>query len=294
MHLENIKNRHMQNNHVKYWSLLVLLLAMLLFGNCEEKKDYDITNINHNTIMILGHRGMGDHFQYPGNTLESILPVLEIGADGCEIDVQITKDSVLVLFHNEELNTRTQCDGQIYDFTWEEIKNCNYTALHTNVKLISVDELFSNIGEPGNFYFSFDCKLNSDNAYNINYRKIFLRAIKNISNKYNMSGNIFIEGDLNFLLLAKELGLNNKGFLIGSSTDAAIENNIFGVGATVNTSFDTIKYAHDNGIYVMMWGAKTDIGNKQALKLNPDILQTDKPIPLLMLLDRMNYGATNP
>ena len=40
---------------------------------------------------------------------------------------------------------------------------------------------------------------------------------------------------------------------------------------------------------MVMWGAKSDIGNKKALKLNPDILQTDKPIPLLMLLDRMNH-----
>ncbi|PJB54787.1 MAG: hypothetical protein CO098_19800, partial [Bacteroidetes bacterium CG_4_9_14_3_um_filter_41_19] len=61
------------------------------------------------------------------------------------------------------------------------------------------------------------------------------------------------------------------------------------IGASVETSADTIDYAHENGIYVMMWGAKSDIGNKQALKLNPDILQTDKPIPLLMLLDRMNH-----
>jgi len=294
MHSENIKNKQMQNNYVKYWSLLVLLLVMLLFGNCEKKEDYSITNINHNTLMILGHRGMGDHFRYPGNTLESILPVLDIGVDGSEIDVQITADSVLVLFHNEKLNNRTQCSGKIFDLTWEEIRNCNYSAIQANVKLISVDELFSSIENLKEFYFSFDCKLDPDNAFNISYRKVFLRAIKNISNKYSMTGNIFIEGDLNFLLLAKELGLSNKGFLIGSSTDAAIENNIFGVGATVNTSTDSIEYAHDNGIYVMMWGAKTDIGNKQALRLNPDILQTDKPIPLLMLLDRMNYGATVP
>jgi len=237
---------------------------------------------------------MGDHFQYPGNTLESVLPVLEIGADGSEIDIQMTKDSILVLFHNDVLEGRTHCTGKVYDYNWEEIKNCTYNAVQSNVKLISVDELFSNIENLEDFYFSFDCKLDPDNVYNINYRKIFLRAISQINDEYEMSGNIFIEGDLNFLQLAKELGLNNKGFLIGSSIDIAIENNIFGIGATLETSPDTISYAHANGIYVMMWGAKTDIGNKQALKLNPDILQTDKPIPLLMLLNRMNYDGTVP
>lgn len=278
----------MQRNYRKYLSTFLFIITLLLFSNCGEKEDYNVTNLNHNTLMILGHRGMGNLFQYPGNTLESILPVLEIGADGSEIDIQMTKDSILVLFHNEMLEGRTHCTGQVYDYNWEEIKNCTYNAIQSNVKLISVDELFSNIENLNEFYFSFDCKLDPGNVYNINYRKIFLRAISRINDKYQMTGNIFIEGDLNFLLLAKELGLNNKGFLIGSSIDVAIENNIFGVGATVDTSPDTVDYAHDNGIYVMMWGAKTDLGNKQALKLNPDILQTDKPIPLLMLLNRMN------
>lgn len=270
------------------------MLVISISESCDKKENYNIKNLNHNTVMIIGHKGMGDHFQYPGNTIESILPVLEIGADGSEVDVQITKDSVLVLFHNELLDNRTKCNGSIYDYTWDEIKDCKYNAIQSNVKLISADELFSTIDNLQEYYFSFDCKLDPDNYYDVEYRKIFLNAIKRISEDYEMSGNIFIEGDLHLLTFAKELGLENKGFVIGSGVDAAIENNIFGVGATVNTSPDTIKYAHSNGIYVMMWGAKTDQGNKQALKLNPDILQTDKPIPLLMLLDRMNYNTSNP
>jgi len=240
--------------------------------------------------MILGHRGMGDHFQYPGNTLESVLPVLDIGADGSELDIQITKDSVLVLFHNEVLDSRTKCSGKIYDYNWDEIANCKYNAIQSDVKIVSVEELFSSIDNLQEYYFSFDCKLDSEHTYDPDYRKTFLLAIKRICFKYGMSGNVFIEGDLDFLKMAKDIGLTNKGFLVGYPVDDAVENQIFGIGASVNTSSDTIEYAHKKGIYVMMWGAKTDIGNKQALKLNPDILQTDKPIPLLMLLDRMNYS----
>lgn len=282
--------RSMKKHIIVIYSLFLIFTIL----NCTKKENYNVTNINHNTLMILGHRGMGEYFQYPGNTIESVLPVLKIGADGCELDIQITKDSVLVLFHNDDLDGRTKCSGRIYDYNWDEIKNCTYSGLQTEVKLICVDELFSNIENLNEYYFAFDCKLTVDNPYDINYRKTFLRTIKLISNKYRMSGNIFIEGDLGFLQIAKELGLTNKGFLIGSSVDNAIDNNFFGIGASLNTSIDTINYAHENGIYVMMWGAKTDIGNKQALKLNPDILQTDKPIPLLMLLDRMNHDNIEP
>ncbi len=279
----------MWTKYLKYSHLLLILITSFLVS-CDKKEDYRIKNLNHNTLMILGHRGMGDHFQYPGNTLESILPVLEIGADGSEMDIQITKDSVLVIFHNEILDNRTKCSGKIYDYNWNEIADCNYNAIQSDVKIVSVEELFSSIENLREYYFSFDCKLDADHTNDNDYRRTFLLAIKRICNKYGMSGNVFIEGDLGFLTMAKDLGLKNKGFLVGFYVNDAVDNQIFGIGASVNTSYDTIEYAHKKGIYVMMWGAKTDIGNKQALKLNPDILQTDKPIPLLMLLDRMNYN----
>ena len=269
--------------------LYCTIFLMLFLGSCGKNEDYRVTNLNHNTLMILGHRGMGEYFPYPGNTLEAILPVLEIGADGSEIDIQMTKDSVLVLFHGDNLKLRTYCSGEIYHYNWDEINGCNYTARQPDVKLISLEELFSHIDNLTEYYFSFDCKLNSEFAYDDAYRSTFLRAIKRICDHYQMGKNVFIEGDMGFLLMARKLGLENKGFVIGSSVNDAIKNNIFGIGASVETPADTIDYAHENGIYVMMWGAKSDIGNKQALKLNPDILQTDKPIPLLMLLDRMNH-----
>jgi glycerophosphoryl diester phosphodiesterase len=83
--------------------------------------------------------------------------------------------------------------------------------------------------------------------------------------------------------------MENKGFVIGSSMAVAANQNIFGVGATINTDPDTIALAHQLGLYVMMWGLKTDEGNKTAIRLSPDIVQTDKPIPMLMLFNRFNF-----
>ena len=46
---------------------------------------------------------MGITSQFPINTFESINSALALGADGSEVDIQMTKDSVLVLFHNRKL-----------------------------------------------------------------------------------------------------------------------------------------------------------------------------------------------
>ena len=54
--------------------------------------------------MILAHRG--DSFLAPENTLEAARLGLESGADGWELDVQLTRDGVPVVFHDPSL-TRT-------------------------------------------------------------------------------------------------------------------------------------------------------------------------------------------
>ncbi len=277
--------------------LLILITGIVItFNGCNKEEEYNIKNLNHNTIMILGHGGMGDLYKYPNNTVEAIEPVIGIGADGTEVDVQITKDSVLILFHDETLDGRTRCDGygSPYDYNWSEIKDCYYNTLVDNIPVYTVDEVFNMLPNLNDLYFSFDCKLVPELAHDEAYRRRFLGAIQRTCEKYNMSGNVFIEGDLTFLLTAKSMGLENKGFVVGSSTDEAVENHIFGIGVTPDTPAEEIEYAHSKGLYVMMWGLKSDVGNKKAIALNPDIVQTDKPIPILMLFDRFNFDYVIP
>lgn len=276
--------------------IILIICFGLGFSQCEKEEDFYIENLNHNVIMILGHAGMGDLYKYPNNSWEAIEPVIGIGADGTELDVQITKDSVLILFHDETLDGRTRCDGftSPYDYNWAEIKDCQYNSLFADIPIYTVDEIFSRIPDLNNLYFSFDCKLALDHSNETNYRLQFLRAIQNICEKYNMVDRVFIEGDLDLLIKAKELGMNNKGFAIGSPIEDVISNQIFGIGTSIDSPAEEIEIAHANGIQVMMWGAKTDIGNKQAIRLNPDILQTDKPIPILMLFNRFNYDYDIP
>ncbi|MFO7882491.1 MAG: glycerophosphodiester phosphodiesterase family protein [Kosmotogaceae bacterium] len=50
---------------------------------------------------ILGHRGMGAG--YGENSLLSLIKAVQIGADGVETDVWLTKDSTMILTHDPEL-----------------------------------------------------------------------------------------------------------------------------------------------------------------------------------------------
>ena len=69
---------------------------------------------------IYGHRGSKG--EYPENTLLSFRKAIEMGVEGLEIDVHLTKDAELVVIHDETLQRTTDGEGRVKDYTLAEIK----------------------------------------------------------------------------------------------------------------------------------------------------------------------------
>jgi glycerophosphoryl diester phosphodiesterase len=65
------------------------------------------------------HRGASAYF--PENTMLSFKKALEMGCTGIETDVQLTKDGVLVLIHDEMVNRTTNGEGLVKDYTYIEL-----------------------------------------------------------------------------------------------------------------------------------------------------------------------------
>jgi glycerophosphoryl diester phosphodiesterase len=249
-------------------------------------------------IMVLGHRGMGVNYKYPGNTAESVLPAIGIGCDGAEIDIQLTKYSVLVLYHNHELDGRTNFTGSGMDYTWEELKICKYVALENPIYVQSVESLFDRIPNLTDYYFSFDCKM-VNSIVNVNlYQERLARAIIRLCEKYKMADNIFIEGSVSFFSMARSLGLKNKCFLVQGPPSEAIniaeQEHCFGIGTNSSITKEEIELAHSKGLWVMMWGIPSENDNLIQAQKSPDIVQADKPIGMLKLFYRYNYGYVIP
>lgn len=73
-----------------------------------------------NKTLIFAHRGSaGTH---PENTMVAFQAAQDIGAEGIELDVQLTKDQIPVIIHDEMINRTTNGSGWVKDFTYEEIK----------------------------------------------------------------------------------------------------------------------------------------------------------------------------
>lgn len=70
--------------------------------------------------LIYGHRGASGHA--PENTLEAFRLAMEMGADGFELDVHLSKDGELVVIHDETVDRTTDGTGFVRDLTLAQLK----------------------------------------------------------------------------------------------------------------------------------------------------------------------------
>lgn len=71
-------------------------------------------------FVVYAHRGASEY--YPENTVTSFAAGIDMGANGIETDVQISKDGVLVIYHDDTMEAKTGFSGSIADYTWEELR----------------------------------------------------------------------------------------------------------------------------------------------------------------------------
>lgn len=273
---------------MKKYSVSIILL-IFLFIACK-KEDFNIDNLN-DEIIILGHGGMGIGQAYPMDSFESILKCINSGANGSEMDVQLTKDSVLVAYHSKDLSDNTNLSGVINDLNWNEIKNAYYVNTpYLNYKIISLDQLFSNIDNIRDYKFTFDCKLYT-NKNSTDFQNIFANSIVKIIDKFGIENCVYIESQSkDFLIKLKGKNENYKLFIYPSSFEnglkTALDLDLYGITiSTEDISKDQIEIAHSNNLYVAIWNTHSKNKNIEAVKKNPDFIQTDRVEHLVRLLE---------
>ena len=88
---------------MKRTSLLLLFLALMTYvqAQCE----FSLHNFPENRVMVVAHRG--NWREAPENSVWAIRKAIEAGADMAEIDIALTKDSVLILMHDRTIDRTT-------------------------------------------------------------------------------------------------------------------------------------------------------------------------------------------
>lgn len=72
------------------------------------------------SVLVIAHRG--DWRYAPENSLAAIEHSIAVGADVVEVDLQMTRDSILILMHDATLNRTTTGKGPVADWSLDSIR----------------------------------------------------------------------------------------------------------------------------------------------------------------------------
>ncbi|MES2353734.1 MAG: glycerophosphodiester phosphodiesterase family protein [Pseudomonadota bacterium] len=102
------------------------------------------------TIKIWGHRGCRGDDNPPENSLDAFQAAIDQGADGVELDVFLTKDTQLVVFHDDTLERMTNGTGDITTFTLAELKRLQLKdtkGILTQSLIPTLEEVLNLVGD---------------------------------------------------------------------------------------------------------------------------------------------------
>ncbi|MDR3297674.1 MAG: family 20 glycosylhydrolase, partial [Prevotellaceae bacterium] len=96
---------------------------------------------NKSAVLVVAHRG--DWRYAPENSIAAIEHSIQVGVDVVEIDLQLTKDSVLILMHDSNLDRTTTGKGRIASWTMDSIRTLylkNGASIKTKEKVPTLEE----------------------------------------------------------------------------------------------------------------------------------------------------------
>ena len=109
------------------------LFVALLVAGCGDSTSQPADQTVRERIAALapsaniGHRGTGltrPASPYPENSISAFEAAMAQGADGIELDVELTSDGGLIVMHDDTLDRTTTCTGCVSAYTLDEARSC--------------------------------------------------------------------------------------------------------------------------------------------------------------------------
>lgn len=131
---------------------LLIVFALLSLIMIRPNRNRDVSDFYGKRYA---HRGLHDA-EIPENSMPAFTKAREQGY-GVELDVQMTKDRQLVVFHDGTLKRVCGIDGYLRDFTFEELKKFSLKQTDERIPLFS--EVLKELGKT-----DLICEIKSDNG----------------------------------------------------------------------------------------------------------------------------------
>lgn len=117
--------------------IIFLIVSVLCLSSCCNEPKYSnraeaiaaqMLDPDSKYVVVACHRG--DWRNFPENSAMAIESIIRMGADIMELDLKMTRDSVLVLSHDRTIDRCTTGKGKVSDYTYEELMKFNLKRAH--------------------------------------------------------------------------------------------------------------------------------------------------------------------
>ncbi|GGF98626.1 putative glycerophosphoryl diester phosphodiesterase YhdW [Paenibacillus albidus] len=93
--------------------------------------------------LIIAHRGASGYA--PENTMASFELAERLGSDFIELDVRMSRDGELVVFHDKTVDRTTKYTGYVHNYTLRELHGMDagsfFSAAYSNEAIVSLEEV---------------------------------------------------------------------------------------------------------------------------------------------------------
>ncbi|WP_100406506.1 glycerophosphodiester phosphodiesterase family protein [Bacillus solitudinis] len=225
---------------------------------------------------IFAHRGFSS--QYPENTIAAFQAATEVGADGIELDVQLSKDRVPIVIHDHMLERTTNGSGRVSSYTVEKLKQFEAgTGKWKNEKIPTLEDVF--IWAEGN-----TLKVNIEIKSNVAKKRTLWKRILKLIEKYKMEQRVIISSfDHRLIRRVKEKASHLEVAIITLATLKHPEEDIAFAGAEgyhfhyLSLDEEEIKYLLTKKIKLRPYTINDKLVMKQYMKLGCHAFITDDP-----------------
>jgi glycerophosphoryl diester phosphodiesterase len=284
---------HTRKRRLQLLPTLLLLLAVAGLVAYIGHKQYYAASHKGADVLVLGHAGSGffsplNPFNpLPPNSKASIIKAIEEhGADGVEVDVQLTKDGVPVLYHDVTLATMTvrQEPDTIDYLNAAEVVGLAYSGgfiydLFHQEKIITLEEmlqLFSTY--PALPYLHIDLR-NQDGSRHAYYAQTLMAMLRQYN--YPVQKLAFISPNPDFLAAFREVEpkavlMIDTGGSFEETMQTILERGFQGICANGRSvSAVQVQQAKQKGLQVVLFGGKSRSRISKMIAMEPDAVQVD-------------------
>lgn len=208
---------------------------------------------NSDEFIVYAHRGASEYC--PENTLLSFYTGIFMGANGIETDVQITKDGVLVLFHDDTLTRVTGAEGSIRDYTYDELLSLSVKKNELTDKIPTFEDFLSHFAHR-DITFAIELKVGGVE-----------QAVADMIFKYGIEKKTVVTSfELDYIRAMKKYAPSLKIGYLTTNVDDAMIDELLSMGADeicpkgVSLTAEQVNKWHARGLNVRAWGiADVDI-----------------------------------